>query len=41
LGNFLSTPKFAGVLVIGDHADFGKGSAGSIPRAGALKSKHE
>jgi hypothetical protein len=34
---FMAAPKFGGVLATGDHADFGRGIAGQIPRAGAMR----
>lgn len=37
IGQFMSAPKFGGVLVTGDHADLGKGIAGQIPRAGVMR----
>ena len=37
IGQFISVPKFGGVLVTGDHADLGKGIAGQIPSAGAMR----
>jgi hypothetical protein len=37
IGQFMSAPKFGGVLVRGDHADLGKGIAGQIPRAGVMR----
>jgi len=37
LNDFMSAPKFGGVLVTGDHADLGKGIAGQIPRAGVMR----
>lgn len=37
LDQFMSAPKFGGVLVTGDHADLGRGIAGQIPRAGRMR----
>jgi hypothetical protein len=37
LATFMAAPKFGGVLVTGDHADLGRGIAGQITRAGAMR----
>jgi hypothetical protein len=37
LDQFMAAPKSGGVLVTGDHADLGKGIAGQITRAGAMR----
>ena len=37
MDQFMAAPKFGGVLVTGDHADLGKGIAGSITRAGKMR----
>lgn len=34
---FMAAPKFGGVLVTGGHDDLGKGIAGQLPRAGAMR----
>jgi hypothetical protein len=37
LDEFMSAPKYGGVLVTGDHADIGKGITGQIKRAGKMR----
>jgi hypothetical protein len=37
LNQFVAAPKFGGVLVTGDHANLGRGIAGQVPRAGAMR----
>jgi hypothetical protein len=37
LDQFMSAPKFGGILVTGDHADLGKGITGQIKRAGKMR----
>lgn len=37
LNQFMSAPKFGGVLVTGDHASLGQGIAGQITRAGQMR----
>lgn len=37
LDQFMSAPKYGGVLVTGDHADLGRGIAGQIKRAGKMR----
>jgi hypothetical protein len=37
LNQFMSAPKFGGVLVTGDHANLGRGITGQIPRAGTMR----
>jgi hypothetical protein len=37
LDQFMAAPKFGGVLVTGDHDDLGKGIAGQITRASAMR----
>lgn len=37
LDQFMAAPKHGGVLVTGDHASLGKGIAGQIPRASAMR----
>jgi hypothetical protein len=37
MASFMAEPKFGGVLVTGDHADLGRGIAGQLPRAGAMR----
>ncbi len=37
MDQFMAAPKFGGVLVTGDHAELGKGIAGQITRAGAMR----
>ncbi len=37
LNQFMSAPKFGGVLVTGDHADLGKAITAQIPRVGQMR----
>lgn len=37
MDQFMAAPKFGGVLVTGDHANLGRGIAGQITRAGAMR----